>query len=177
MLRGELLLENRTVGRIYQMTISCFLIDMNFISKMFGNLFNIFVSSSDPHLHNSWYKVRYLKFLKKKTRNNDTKTKTTRYTQVTQTCTQSLNTKTKNTLDTHTSILQKMILRYENLIFFKDVPIFSWICFSILVLKTGPGGSRFSRLVGRSENVLKNTAIDQESLISHLGMIETNLNP
>ena len=39
--------------------------------------------------------------------------------------------------------------------------------------KCGVRGSRFGHIFGCSKNVPKNTAIDQESLISHLGMIKT----
>ena len=39
--------------------------------------------------------------------------------------------------------------------------------------KYGARGYRFGELVGRSKNVPKNIAIDQESLIANLGIIET----
>ena len=38
--------------------------------------------------------------------------------------------------------------------------------------KYGVRGSRVGNIFGRSRNVLKSIAIDQESLISHLGIIE-----
>ena len=40
--------------------------------------------------------------------------------------------------------------------------------------KYGLRGSRFSRFVSRSKNVLKSVAIDHESLISDLGIIKTS---
>ena len=39
--------------------------------------------------------------------------------------------------------------------------------------KYGVRGSRFSRFVGRSKNVPKSIAIDQESIISNWGIIKT----
>ena len=39
------------VCRIYQIFISCVFIDMKFISKIWGMLFNQCLSFSDPHLH------------------------------------------------------------------------------------------------------------------------------
>ena len=53
---------------------------------------------------------------------------------------------------------------------FKDVPIISRIFWSILVINTR---SRFGHVIGRSKNVPKSIAIDQESLISHFEIIKT----
>ena len=42
--------ENREVGRIYQISILCFLMDVKFISKLLEMFFMENVSSSNPHL-------------------------------------------------------------------------------------------------------------------------------
>ena len=54
---------------------------------------------------------------------------------------------------------------------FKDVPIFACIFGD----KYGVRGSRFSHIFGQSKNIPKSIVIDQESLISHLGIIKTPL--
>ena len=68
------------------------------------------------------------------------------------------------------------ILRYGNLLFPKDVSI----CFLYLLNYVGNifglRESRFCEHFGRSKNVLKNIAIDQESLISHFWIIKTHKN-
>ena len=62
------------------------------------------------------------------------------------------------------------IPKYENLIFPKDVPIGFLYCLKYFGNKYGVRGSIFGHIFGRSKNVPKNIAIDQESLISHLGI-------
>ena len=65
MLRGAgiPLLEKRKVCGIHQISISCFLIDMKFISKFFVDLSNQSLCFSDPHLRKI-YKTDILVFIK-----------------------------------------------------------------------------------------------------------------
>ena len=52
-------------------------------------------------------------------------------------------------------------------------PSFSCIVSSILAINTGSEGPDLVTFFGRSKNVLKSVASDQESLISYFGIIKT----
>ena len=64
------------------------------------------------------------------------------------------------------------VLRYENKLF-KDAPIFFLYLLKYFRDKYGVRGSRFGHMFGRSRNVPKSIAIDQEALICDLGIIKT----
>ena len=57
--------------------------------------------------------------------------------------------------------------------YFQGCPHNYLVLFKYFGKKYGVRGSRFRRFFGRSKIVLKSIAIDQESLISNFGVIET----
>ena len=59
-------LENRKVCRIYEICISCFLIDMKCISKIWEIFFNQMSLFRDPHLHIVLIKHEEIEINKKK---------------------------------------------------------------------------------------------------------------
>ena len=132
------LLGNRKVCRIYQLPISCFLIDMKYISKIFEILSNHFVSFSDPHLHNFEQKMRYSKSQKNKAW-----------------CT--WLRKMKN----------RIMFPYLQKEYFQGCSRNFLVFWSILVINTGSEGPDLVTFLVVPKNP-KSIAIDQESLISHL---------
>ena len=66
---------------------------------------------------------------------------------------------------------------YMKITYFKQVPIFSCIFLKYFGESYGVRGSRIDHIFGRSKNVPKSIAIDQESLISHFGIILNLLKP
>ena len=77
-------------------------------------------------------------------------------------------------LGTHTfHKLKKFRFSDVKIICFKDVPIICLVIFKDFGDKYAGRGSRFGHIFGRCRNHPKSTAINQESLISHLGIIKT----
>ena len=81
-----------------------------------------------------------------------------------------------NTLNSSVNRPSKKFRMSESLIWkiivFKAASIFSCIFLNILMINTGPDGSIFGNIFGRSKHVQKNIAIDQETLISHFWTIK-----
>ena len=127
---------------------------MKFISKLLDMFCYGKLSFPDPHLHISdLYQKMYNHFISKYLKN-------------------------KNTNNGGYTFLKFrkcpnfQILRYENNIFLGCSHIFFYFGD-----KYGVPGSRFGCIPGRSKNVPNSIAIDQESLISHFGIIKRPKTP
>ena len=93
---------------------------------------------------------------------------------------QLITNKTKTKRNTHgtrdfreCSKQSKMIPIFTKIIFVKDVSICFLYCLNYFGNKYGVRGSIFGHMFGRSKNVLKTIAIDQESFISPFGRSKT----